>query len=69
MFWGEFPKEIRMEEEARFNAPTFRRYQKPSAKPLSHKIDNSPVYIIKPKCNDCPFEKVTAKTCKRCRCN
>ena len=66
MFWGDFPKEMRMAEQERFKPPTFRRYQRPAAKYVV-KGKNGPVFLIT-KCNDCPFEKVSQKTCKRCRC-
>lgn len=68
MFWGDFPKDIRMAEQKSFMPPSFTRYKKPKLKYVN-KDGNGPIFIIKPKCNDCPFDKITVKTCKRCRCN
>ncbi len=67
MFWGDFSKELRMEEQKRFVAPLFKRYQKPAAKVVPRKLTRGKVMLLTGLCNDCPFEKVTVKQCKKCR--
>ena len=67
MFYGDFSKDLRIEEQKRFISPIFKRYQKPITKYVYKEV-NGPVLNGRP-CNDCPFDKATMKQCKRCRGN